>query len=111
MFELEGRLRTFAVDAVDWSTFPIESPADSLADHRIAYLDYEGELSHDRGSVQRIAWGRYKRLQVNDKRFLATLVQIQWATATINIENDQRILVDFSLVESLETWRLRLSPA
>jgi hypothetical protein len=31
-----------------------------LADHRREYLDYEGELSGDRGSVTRVAEGTYR---------------------------------------------------
>jgi len=36
-------------------TLPI--PATPIADHRKAYLEYEGPLSGDRGEVQRVAVG------------------------------------------------------
>lgn len=31
--------------------------AERIADHRPAYLDYEGPVSGERGSVRRLAWG------------------------------------------------------
>ena len=31
--------------------------AERIADHRPAYLDYEGPVSDERGSVRRLAWG------------------------------------------------------
>jgi hypothetical protein len=34
-------------------------PAERLPDHRIAYLDYEGPVSGDRGNVVRVAVGAY----------------------------------------------------
>lgn len=37
-------------------------PAQALADHRPLYLDYEGEISGGRGSVQRIDAGHYEPL-------------------------------------------------
>ena len=37
--------------------------AEALADHRRAYLDYEGEVSRNRGEVIRIAAGAYEVLR------------------------------------------------
>ena len=34
-------------------------PARSLPDHRLAYLDYEGEISGGRGTVRRIDSGEF----------------------------------------------------
>jgi DNA polymerase Ligase (LigD) len=51
-------LRTWAVDA------PIVPgkglPARALGDHRLAYLDFEGEVSGGRGTVRRIDSGTYE---------------------------------------------------
>ncbi len=33
-----------------------------LADHRLVYLDYQGQLSGDRGSVEQLARGEYHQL-------------------------------------------------
>ncbi len=38
-------------------------PAVKLADHRVAYLDYEGSLSGDRGDVQRVDAGSYESIE------------------------------------------------
>jgi hypothetical protein len=50
-------LRTWAIDA------PIVSgillPARALGDHRLVYLDYEGEVSGGRGVVRRVDRGTY----------------------------------------------------
>jgi hypothetical protein len=35
-------------------------PATRLADHRLAYLDYEGPVSGGRGSVTRVACGEFE---------------------------------------------------
>lgn len=61
MLEREGALRTWAIDA------PIaagaEQPARALPDHRLLYLEYEGEVSGGRGSVRRIDSGSYHALE------------------------------------------------
>jgi hypothetical protein len=58
MLEWGPALRTWAVaselsDAND-------AEAESLPDHRLAYLDYEGPVSGDRGSVSRWDAGHYE---------------------------------------------------
>jgi len=56
-------------DLATWRSpvWPIESPTPliRLRDHRRAYLDYEGELSERRGSVQRLAGGECQ-LQIGE---------------------------------------------
>lgn len=44
-------LRTWTLS--DWPELGNEVKAVPDADHRLAYLDYEGEISQDRGHVQR----------------------------------------------------------
>jgi hypothetical protein len=57
MLDVGDALRTWAIDA------PIvagaDLPARALPDHRLAYLDYEGEVSGGRGTVRRIDRGTY----------------------------------------------------
>jgi hypothetical protein len=58
MLEVEGMLRTWAL-----AELPVdgrEIVAQELADHRLAYLDYEGEVSNDRGRVTRSDRGSYQ---------------------------------------------------
>ncbi|WP_164103554.1 DNA polymerase ligase N-terminal domain-containing protein [Candidatus Laterigemmans baculatus] len=56
MFEVEGQLRTWAVDQLPTLGGPAVV-ATPLPPHRIAYLDYEGPVSENRGSVRRVARG------------------------------------------------------
>ena len=57
MLEDGDVLRTWAIDA------PIvagaDLPARALPDHRRLYLDYQGEVSGNRGSVRRVDEGTY----------------------------------------------------
>ena len=71
MLERAGTLRTWAVDApiVAGATLP----ARSLPDHRLAYLDYEGPLSGDRGEVRRVATGTYRPMAWEDDRVVLDL--------------------------------------
>lgn len=58
MLEREGALKTWRL-----SHEPIpgrEIRAEPIADHRIEYLDYEGPVSGNRGSVKRWDKGTYK---------------------------------------------------
>lgn len=68
MLERGGALRTWALDA---PVAPhLDIPARSLPDHRLAYLDYEGPVSRDRGSVRRIADGAYEILAWDEDRVI-----------------------------------------
>ncbi|MEX2176178.1 MAG: DNA polymerase ligase N-terminal domain-containing protein [Pirellulaceae bacterium] len=61
MLERAGALRTWALPA-----FPAAGQstiAEQLADHRPAYLAFEGAVSPGRGSVQRVAEGIYETLE------------------------------------------------
>lgn len=78
MLESDGVLRTWALAELprDWqaahertqkthSNCPALSlannvAAEQLADHRAVYLDYEGEVSDNRGHVIRVAAGTYQ---------------------------------------------------
>ena len=42
------------------------APAEKLADHRRAYLNYEGPVGGGRGDVRRVDQGVYERLAVED---------------------------------------------
>jgi|YNPMSStandDraft_1061717.scaffolds.fasta_scaffold00672_2 hypothetical protein len=64
MLEQEGKLRTWALAAPPDTAGPI--PAEALADHRLAYLDYEGPISGGRGQVRRWDAGLYEPLPPGD---------------------------------------------
>ena len=57
MLESAGVLKTWALPQPPQPG--LEMPCEALADHRTAYLDYEGPISDDRGSVTRWDRGTY----------------------------------------------------
>jgi hypothetical protein len=57
MLEAGDALRTWALDELP--TLDHDVFATQLADHRLAYLDYEGPVSGNRGSVERVDRGEY----------------------------------------------------
>jgi len=57
MLEQGSSLRTWALEQP--LTFEAEVRCVALAEHRLAYLNYEGPVSEDRGSVTRIDQGEY----------------------------------------------------
>lgn len=60
MLEHGDALWTWACDALPIAGTSVS--AERLADHRLAYLDYEGPVSGDRGSVHRVAGGECELL-------------------------------------------------
>jgi hypothetical protein len=60
MLQRGASLRTWACSAIP--AIGLEVSAEELADHRLAYLDYDGEVSAGRGSVTRVAAGEFEVL-------------------------------------------------
>jgi hypothetical protein len=81
-----------------------EIPATSLPDHRKAYLDYEGPVSGNRGSVVRIDRGDFELLESADGS-LATRLMGMRLRGTARL---QKITSDGSPDESL--WRMMWQP-
>ena len=72
MIEFDGALRTWALSAEpDQET---EIAAEPLVDHRLAYLDYEGPIAGNRGSVARWDRGTYEVISSTDDCCLLQLV-------------------------------------
>jgi hypothetical protein len=71
MFEQGDALRTWALDALP--TADDSATADQLADHRLAYLDYEGPVSGNRGEVRREDAGEFEVLEDAPERFVVFL--------------------------------------
>lgn len=72
MLEDDGALLT-------WSLLELPAPgglatfATRLDDHRIEYLDYEGPLSGERGSVSRVDAGEFRWIERTDQRMVVSL--------------------------------------
>lgn len=58
MLETEGVLRSWRLPQAPTGA-DLDMPAEALADHRLAYLDYEGQVSGKRGTVTRWDQGDY----------------------------------------------------
>ncbi len=57
MLESEGKLKTWSL--AELPRAGLVTSAIELSDHRIEYLEYEGPVSHNRGSVTRVLAGTY----------------------------------------------------
>lgn len=44
-----------------------------IADHRKAYLTYEGAVSQNRGTVERIESGQYEAIEIDDSHWIVEL--------------------------------------
>lgn len=64
MLEEGGALKTWSLSQAPKPGFEIEVKA--LGDHRLVYLEYEGPLSGDRGSVARWDQGTYEVQQQSE---------------------------------------------
>jgi hypothetical protein len=88
-------------------TWALASPPDTtgaldacrLDDHRVIYLDYEGEVSGGRGSVTRWDQGDYEMIGASDQRLCARV-------------SGKRIQGDIELAQtaSAEAWHFRYAP-
>jgi DNA ligase D-like protein (predicted 3'-phosphoesterase) len=71
MLEAGGVLKTWALPRAPDAG--VEIDCEALADHRLAYLDYEGPISGDRGDVSRWDCGTYAIERQNDREWAVTL--------------------------------------
>ena len=71
MLETGDVLATWALDALPEPGTSVE--ARRLPDHRTRYLDYEGPVSGNRGSVTRWDAGEYEVFEIDEGRWELTL--------------------------------------
>lgn len=112
MFQLDDALRTWATDLVDRFDHPIQTIGRKLQDHRIDYLDYQGNLSGNRGSVTRLLAGNLTVVDDTPDRLVARLAWIENSQDCGAWVAVQRIMLD-SKSESGEppsVWTLSFSP-
>lgn len=65
-------LKTLATSVVLAASPQIE--ATLLPDHRVRYLDYDGEVSGNRGCVQRLVTGTYETIKSDTTQFIIRVV-------------------------------------
>ncbi len=105
MLEAGDCLRTWAVDAPIVSG--VELPARGLSDHRLAYLSYEGPVSGERGSVRRIAEGRFRTIAWSDE-----YVRVRLSGAQLVGEVElSRVRVGIECPSGSTSWTFRLGKA
>jgi hypothetical protein len=71
MLEKEAALRTWRLARQPSEPGPID--AEALADHRLSYLDYEGLVSGNRGSVHRFDRGEFAHVAETTERIVIEL--------------------------------------
>jgi len=69
MFETNGVLLTWAAAELPENGTLVA--AERLADHRLAYLEYEGSISGGRGSVRRVDGGDFEWIEQQPARLVA----------------------------------------
>ena len=110
MFQVGDTLRTWATEPLTSFAEPLELAARQLPDHRLHYLEYEGEISKGRGSVRRILAGTFDLLQETETSFQA---RIHWQDSSQQKHSRliaiQRNLIPSRLIdETRDDWDLRL---
>ena len=85
MLEADGVLKTWRLPAP-----PPDEPrfAVAIGDHRLKYLDYEGPVSGERGSVTRWDRGSYRALAAMSDTWIVRLHGERWRGLVL-IERDQ----------------------
>jgi hypothetical protein len=86
MLECGQVLRTWALAEQPRSGQTIQ--ARPLPDHRLAYLEYEGPISRDRGEVKRWDRGTYTLLEQHDDR-LALRLEGHTCRGTVTLTREQ----------------------
>ncbi len=111
MFDAGDHLKTWATEITPSLELPFEIDAFALADHRRAYLDYEGEISGGRGWVRQIVRGTYETTAQTESGWSG---QLWWSDAgderTAAWSLYRRCLADSDDDLARAAWRLRLSP-
>ena len=71
MLEHQSVLRTWCTN--EFNTTDLRTSAEALPDHRVHYLDYEGEVSGNRGRVYREDFGSYQWLTDRNDQLIVLL--------------------------------------
>lgn len=69
--------------------------AQPLADHRKAYLEYEGEISNNRGSVRRIVAGEFTTESIRGEVWTVRINGDQTGRLVIPVDNNSEIEIRF----------------
>lgn len=103
MFETEGALRTWSTEPVSFDEEPISVDAQSLVDHRMMYLDFEGDIGGGRGTVTKVIGGEYQAIETSPSRFH---FRIEW-TDEHHQSMRRTLFVERREGAPVGSWRLR----
>ena len=78
MFEVDGALKTWATEPLESFQQGISTKVEKLADHRVHYLDFEGDIGGGRGDVRQVIAGHYRAIETGTELFVA---EITWQDA------------------------------
>jgi hypothetical protein len=73
MLERGGALETWAIERMEELLAGEAVAAEKLTDHRLAYLEYEGPVSGDRGTVRRWDGGMYQWVRHDGEEIVVDL--------------------------------------
>ncbi|NND99680.1 MAG: hypothetical protein HKN47_20370 [Pirellulaceae bacterium] len=73
MFQYDNTLKTWATAPIVSLRGEVSLDARRLPDHRLEYLEIEGDIGNDRGSVSQVIRGDYQLAEFTDETFRATL--------------------------------------
>jgi hypothetical protein len=98
MLEQNGALRTWALEKIPATDEVVM--AERLADHRLSYLEFEGEITGDRGRVTRFAAGQYEIVSETDDTLIVQLRGNQ-LTGKLTLSRDDK---------KTHLWRVSFAP-
>lgn len=112
MLEYGGVLKTWATEPLDSMSRQHECTVEPIADHRLDYLQYEGEISRDRGRVERIVAGRYEPRRWINGEILARLfwVDSHGVDRQTELTIYRKCFLESPSRVRRAVWRLRVSP-
>jgi len=73
MLDVDGTLKTWRLETEPVPGESFETVVERLPDHRLAYLDYEGPVSNNRGTVTRWDCGEYTTLAETEQEWKVAL--------------------------------------
>lgn len=105
MIEYDGQLLTWRI--MQWPPSTETQVAIQLPPHRLAYLEYEGPVSGNRGTVRRVARGSCQIVRLDNSN-LEVQIHSDNASGVLKIYCDNR--VNESTRETSDSWRLWMEP-
>jgi hypothetical protein len=109
MLEENGGLRTWVLDDLQSALAGKPMPVEEIQPHRLDYLEIEGPLSGNRGSVTRVDRGTIEQFDATDLR-IAVRVSGQWIRGTLELTRTSAASHGWQLSFALTHREESLSP-